>query len=448
MKTFYKIFFILIFGSQLHAQQELMVPLMSHLSSVSKVNPAYMPKTAWTLRIPSLAIGLLHTGPNFNDLYTREASGKFHLNGDQALSEFSKTNVFEGAFSGDILGADFAWEDNLVGFQYGTYVDAAINYTADGARLLLKGNGETIGETLTVGPALKFNVYDKIGLRYARQVNKFSVGGRINFLFGRKALVTEQSDVTLLTESDYYALDLTTNYVVHSSDFVDIDTSTNDVSFSSMGYTPGLGRNGSGVGFDLGLGYEFSDEINGFLSVTDIGSIRWKKNVSTYSSTKHSRYDGIKIKSLVNLDTASLAGMLDSIQKFIGLEKSSGEFKTKLTPSFMAGGTWKFTDKLTIDGVLMFKRVLNKNMPAAGIGIQYQSNEWFMIGSSVSYQNKRINHIGLNTTFEFYPLQMFMGTDNILTFLAPKSANTTHFRLGVNVMFGKYKKRKTIYGLG
>lgn len=448
MKTIYQIFLILFLGSQLHAQQEIQVPLMSHLASSSKANPARMPKYKWNMQMPSLGFGFLHTGPSFKDLYTRDASGMYQLNGQQAIDEFDKSNIFTGSFSGDIFGLDYTWDNNSVNVRYGSYVDAAIKYTADGARLLLKGNGNAVGETLTVGPAFNFNVYDKLGIGYVREIEKLTLGGRVNFLFGRKALSTEEQTAKLTTGSDYYKLNLETSYVVHSSDFVDVDTNTNKVNFADMTFKPGFGGNGSGVGFDFGVGYQFDDAISGYLSITDLGSITWKNNTSTYSSHKRASYGGVKIESLAKLDTASLSGMLDSIQKFVDFDKSVGEFKTRLTPNIMMGGTWKFTDNITFDGVLGAKKVLGRFLPMAGVGVQFELNEWAKVGTSFSYQNKRVNHVGLNTTLEFLPFQMFMGTDNILTFLMPKSANTMHFRFGVNVMFGKYTKRKTIYGLG
>ncbi len=448
MKIFYKIVFLLILGSSLQAQQELSVPLMSHLSNSSKANPAHFPTTKWTVHLPSVGFGMLHTGPSFSDLYTRNGQGSYSLNGNQALNEFDAHNIFMGSFSGDLFGVDYVWGDHSVSVNYGMYVESAIDYTNDGARLLLKGNGDAIGETLSIGPALSINAYDKLGLGYAHRSNSWSFGGRMNFLFGRKTLNTEKNDISFTTNSDYYALDLKTDYVVNSSDFVNIDMNTNKVSFEDMTYKPGLGKNGFGLGIDLAVGYEFNDEMNGYISVTDLGSITWKENLGTYSSRGQRSYDGVYIKSIANLDTASLSGMLDSIQKFVDLEKSVSEFKTNLSPNVLVGGTWKFTKKVTFDGVLGVKKVFDNLLPTVGAGVQFQMTNWSRIGGSVSYQNKQLNHIGLNTTFNFAPIEMFIATDNILTFIMPKSANTMHFRIGMNVKFGKLPKRETVWGLG
>ena len=448
MKTFYKIVFLLVLGSTLNAQQELSVPLMSHLASFSRANPAHFSDTKWSLRLPSVGFGLMHTGPSFNDLYTRQGEGTYQLNGNQALNEFGAHNVFMGAFNAELFGLDYVWGDHSVSVNYGTYVRSAIDYTADGARLLLKGNGDAIGETLSIGPALNVVAYDQIGLGYAHRTNKWSFGGRVNLLFGRNTLRTEEHDIRFTTNSDYYALDLKADYVVNSSNFLDIDMNTNDVTFEKMSYVPGLGKSGFGVGIDMAIGYEFDDEMSGYLSITDLGSINWKENLGTYSSHSQQSFDGVQIKSLAKLDTASLAGMLDSIQQFVGLEKSVGEFKTKLSPNIILGGTWKFTDKVTFDGVLGVQKVFDNILPTVGAGVQFKLNDWAKMGSSVSYQNKRINHLGLNTTLDFYPLQMFMATDNILTFILPKSANTMHFRIGMNVKFGKVKRSSTVWGLG
>ena len=448
MMKIYQIIFFLILGSSLQAQQELSVPLMSHLANFSKANPAHFAEAKWIVRLPSAGFSLLHTGPSFSDLYTREGEGAYHLNGSQAIDEFGTHNVFIGAFSGDFIGIDYNWGNHAVSVNYGGYVESAIDYTADAARLLLKGNGQAIGETLSIGPALSITAYDKIGLGYAYRKDKWSYGGRVNLLFGRQVLNTEKHDISLTTGSDYYAIDLKADYVVNSSDFVNIDTNSNDVSFQGMNFKPGLGKNGFGVGVDLGIGYEFDDEFSAYLSLTGLGSINWKKNLATYSSNSHNVYNGVQIESLAKLDTASLSGMLDSIQKFVGLEKSVTEFKTKLSPNVIIGGTWNFSEKITFDGVVGVKKVFDNILPTVGAGVQVDLANWVKVGSSVSYQNKRINHLGLNTTFDLFPLQVFFATDNILTVILPKSANTMHFRMGLNLKFGKVVKQREIYGLG
>lgn len=448
MKINYKIFFLLLLGTPLWAQQELSLPLMSHLANYSTINPSYIPDNTWTIRLPSIGFSLMHTGPSFNELYTKEASGVYQLDGNQATDQFDSNNLFSGTFSGDLLGLDYTWGLHTVSFSYGMYADAAVNYSDDGILLLLKGNGSTIGQTLSVGPALSINMYDKIGVGYAQKINQFSFGGRVNLLFGRKTLSTEEHSIQLTTTSDYYTLNLQTNYLVNSSDFVEINENTNDISFYDTNMKPGLGQNGFGIGIDLGAGYEVSEDIRGFVSVTNFGKINWKENVGNYSSHNNSNYDGVEIESLANLDTASLSGMLDSIQKFVAFEKSTNEFQTTLPTNYTLGGSWDISKKIRLDGAIMMKDVLDKYLVAAGVGVQYKVLNWAKLGGSISYQNKKVNHLGLNATIDAQPVQLFIATDNILTFLNPKSANTMHFRLGMNLLFGKVNKQKTLYGLG
>ncbi len=448
MKKYYKIVLLLILGTSLQAQQELSERLMSHLNNFSKVNPSYFPQDGLMISLPSVGLSLMHTGPSFQDLYEKQSTGKYQIRGDQALEAFDSHNLFGGAFSADLLGVAFTKGENSFSLNYGMYANGSIDYTADAAKLLLKGNGEFVGQTLSIGPEISVNVYDKIGLGYARKFGDWSVGARMNFLFGRKSLSTQEHYVNLTTSSDYYALDLQTDYVLRSSDFLNIDSETNKVSLGEMTYKPGLGKNGKGYGLDFGFTYQVDKQLSIFSSVTNIGSILWKENTSIYSSQTHMVYEGVQIQSLANLDTASLSGMLDSIQQFVGLEESEGTFKTVLSPAFMGGGSLKISDKTTFNGVIVFNEIMGNFLPAVGLGVQRQLAPWAKVGGSLSYQNKRINHIGLNTTVKFGPVQMFMATDNILTFIAPRSSGTMHFRAGMSVMFGKVARQKTIYGLG
>ncbi len=448
MKKYYKIVLLLILGTSLQAQQELSVPLMSHLSTFSKVNPSYFPDNEWVINLPSVGISLMHTGPSFTDLYEKQAAGNYKIKGNQALEAFNAHNLFGGEFNADLLGITYTKVDNSFSINYGMYASGAIDYTNDGAKLLLKGNGAFVGETLSVGPGISINVFDKIGLGYVRKIGEWSVGARVNFLFGRKNLSTAKHFARLTTNSDYYALDLETDYVVRSSDFLNIDSETNKVSFTDMDYKPGLGKNGKGYGLDMGFNYQVDKQLSVFASVTNIGSILWKENTAIYASHSHSAYEGVQIQSLAKLDTASLSGMLDSIQQFIGLEESAGTYKTKLSPVFMGGGSWQFTDKTTFNGVIVLNSALGNFLPSLGVGVQQEVAPWAKVGGSFSYQNKRFNHIGLNTTIKLGPVQMFMASDNIMSIIAPKSSGTMHFRAGMSVMFGKITRQKVIYGLG
>lgn len=447
MKKTINLIVLLVVGFQLQAQQEMSLPLMNHLVNSAKSNPAYQPTNKWTVSLPSIGFSMLHTGPSFSDVYKKMGSGKYAINGTQGLEKFDAKNTISGGFDADLIGVNLAWDENVISFSYGAHVNAAMTYTGDGAKLLLKGNGAYIGQNLSVGPSLSITAYDKLGFGYARKVDKWSFGGRVNLLFGRKALMTSSNLVELKTSSDYYALDLKTDYTIHSADFMDIDMNTNEVSFGDMSYRP-FGNKGFGVGLDLGASYQVNYDINVFGSVTNLGAISWKKDVTTYSSNKHLAFDGVRLQSLAELDTASLAGMLDSIQKFVEFEKSTETFKTNLGPKFILGGTWKVSDKITASGVIDVTKVMRNFLPAVGVGMQYKVAPWIQAGGNFSYQNKRINHLGLNATFNIGPVQLFMATDNIFTFILPNKASALQFRTGLNLKFGRVRQRTTIRGLG
>ncbi len=450
MKIIYSLLFAWILVGQVQAQQEISVPLMTHLSNFDQANPAYIPENQWVVRLPSIGFGMMHNGPSFSDLFDKQSSGSYKIDGNQAIDKFDKHNIFGASFSGDLLGISYTTGGgDVFSLKYGMYVQAAMDYSNDAAKLLLKGNGEYVGESLVVGPGFSIHAYDKLGIGYARKLDQWSFGARVNFLFGRKTLSTDEHFAKLTTSGDYYALDLLTNYTVKSSNFLNIDMNTNDVTFEDMTYKPGLGKSGFGVGIDFGFSYQIDDKSSVFSSITNMGSINWKEKTTTYSSHQHSTYNGVQITNLAKLDTASLAGMLDSIQQFVNLEAtSSGTFKTKLNPTYMAGGTWKLTDKTTFNGVIAINEIMGNILPSVGVGVQQQMNDWAWIGGSVSYQNKRLNHLGVNTTLKFGPVQMFMATDNIMTFIFPKSSGTFHLRAGMNLLLGRVKKRSTIYGLG
>ncbi len=428
------------------AQQSLSTQLLM-LPGLSNANPAFLPETEWSVSAPSPEFGMMHSGPSFDKLFEKQASGKYKILGGMEMNQFDTRNVFAAEFTLDLLSAGFRWNNHYVSLQYSMNARAGLNYTRDGIKLLLHGNGPYVGQQLSIGPAIDIQEYDKLGLGYAYNMEQWTIGGRVNLLFGERALVTESDYVGLMTEGDYYALNLTTDYVVHASRFADVDTTTNNVSFADMSYKPGFGNAGFGLGVDLGAVYRMNDEVTLFGAVSDIGRIKWKEGQS-FESHGTRRYDGVRIESLATLDTASLAGMLDSIQKFVGLEKSFGAFTSHLSPRIYVGGTWRSNERTTFSGLVDVTPVAGMWMPALALGANYQMADWASVGGMLSFQNKQINHLGLNATVKAGPVRFFMVSDNVLGFLLPRSATSLHFRTGLIFQFGRIMQTSTIYTLG
>ncbi len=441
MTKYFAFFLFLAFSFTSQAQQEVSLPMMHDIPNSIHFNPAYSTGYKWTISLPSISNSMASNGPSFEQLFVDNGNGNYTLHFDQAIAQLKDNNLFSNTSKIEVLGLSHQWKNSLLHFNVGVRTKIALDFPKNLAELAAFGNGAYVGQTLNVGPAIDIQTYSEIGVGYAHQFGKVRIGATVKFLNGLASATTTKNNISLYTDPEYYQLTATTDYEIQSSSIISLD-SLGDFNFNSVELDPNFALNNSGTAFDIGIVFQATKNLSISASAIDLGSILWKENAQTLKSNGSFTYEGLAANGgLSSIDSSSLTGFVDSIQKVFNFAQTTGEFKTPLSQKFTLGAEYKY-GKTTLSALLDATSIVNQMRPAFALGARSYVTNWVALGGVVSYKNQEIDHLGLNATFKLGPVQLYLLSDNALSYIFPKSANDLHFRTGLNLVFGKTNKKR------
>ncbi len=203
-----------------------------------------------------------------------------------------------------------------LGFGVNERVEVNTSFNKETLLLAYSGNKQFADKTITLDPrfnGLAFTDYYvsaayNIRPRYSDLVIKPAI--RISYLSGQASVnMPKNNSISLYTQPDGRYLDFGLNYTINtstSSDSVTLDGSSFNVERKS--FEPGAGN---GYGMDLGVRISPKPGLLFNIGVMDIGSIRFKKNVTNMYNYSNYRYEGeeITFNQGQSIDLDSLSGI-------------------------------------------------------------------------------------------------------------------------------------------
>lgn len=272
----------------------------------------------------------------------------------------------------------------------------------------------------------------KYALSYARDLNLFpffesmTAGFSLNIVQG--FFYTAIEDVkTNLTTGENNVITGTgefTAYSAFSSDFaVKYDFDDGPKGDSKAGAFPESA--GSGIGFDFGLNAKISRSVSVALALTDLGSIKWDKNVAEFKSKK-----ALFLDDLTNEDQRD--SLVDALT---GKEsgKYISEISTPMASAFQIGVALqmheifngKFPGRMLV--ALEYHQGFNDQPrnstdPRVSIGIDWGLSRIFSIRSGFSFGGFDKFNWAAGLGFDFGVLELNIGTSDFQYAVAPNSA--------------------------
>ncbi len=216
-------------------------------------------------------------------------------------------------------------------------------------------------------------------------------------------------------------------------------------SFSSIGsYIMNSGN--PGIGVDLGIKYKITPKISVSLSVIDLGKISWKTNLNSkifdgeYSfkdtSITHRVEDGLEIISKTS-DSVSFTNSFSNVFK---LSYVKSRFSTSLPVTLFAGLSYQVNPTMKISLVDRYIRLKNMNHNSFFASATFDITKKLTVNTGYSIIGNAYNNIPLAVLFNPDFGQVFVGTDNILAFLAPSISEFSGITFGTS--FYLFRKRK------
>lgn len=307
---------------------------------------------------------------------------------DRLKSLFEDGGFVVADFSTSVLTASYKASNSIGAFAFGIHDVAAfkVNFPEEFIHLALDGN--------TAGKIYNFNDAEMKGwwlrnysLSYARDLNeipqkifkKLSAGITLKYVQGFsyagidhvKSTFETGTGNEIITRGDFLA------YAAFSPDLnvkYDFDSTDTDEEGS---FSPFPSPAGTGFGFDLGFAAQLDDKWSFGLSLTDIGSITWDKNVARYSSDQ-----AFYLTDITDDD------VLDSVKNsFVGEGEYISEISTALPAALRFGAALQI-DKY-FDGGFPGQMLLafdfnqgfnnqprNSKKPRFSLGMEWKPMDW------------------------------------------------------------------------
>ena len=444
------------------------------------INPALKPSNTLFIGLPLISgvkLNIDNNFVNFSDVFMKGPAGdsvisilNHNYNPDKFLAKIKDKNTLEAQAAVQLFGLGFSFGKNSYVFlDINERLEGNINLPKDLFTLFLKGNKQFLGGKIdlsSLGGDLKY--YREVGLGFSTNLSSnFRIGIKGKLLFGIAGLSIDNRSFGLSAPNNYLntlSADLTLNMSGPVEFKINSDHTIRKVVFDKNRFkTSGgifdflSGKQNTGLGLDFGATYDISDRLMISAAVTDIGFIKWKKDVTNLLVKSRFEFGGLNIVDVINgtMTFEDLGNeLVDTLNKAFSFTGSHVWYKEKLQYCVTLGGSYNITENISL-GLLSLRRIVNDqvNKSLMFSGNINLSNK-FSSGLSYTISNHQYANFGAGMSFRSGIFQFYILSDRIplmwnkikidrnTTIRIPSRWNTVNFRLGINLVFGN-RNRKT-----
>jgi hypothetical protein len=443
------------------------------------MNPALRPSNSVYIGLPALSGIILNSNNNFvnfSDIFIKGQPKDSiisilnpNYNVDKFLAKIKERNFMEFESTIQLLGIGFSvGRDGYVFLDINERFDENIVLPGDLFKLALKGNGVFAGSRINLSSLrADMKYYREIGLGYSWNItDKLRVGAKGKLLFGIASAAINNQSLGITVNNDYshvFDANMDINLSGPVNVYMDSKHNIDSVAFDDTRFktSSGIrdfisGKKNMGLGLDIGATYDLTDRIIVSASITDLGFIRWKKDVTSLSVDNKFVFNGLNMVDFFNgTKTIDEIGknMIDSLKNAFIITKSKSAFTTYLPFGISLGGSYNVTSKFSL-GFLSYTRVISRQLREA-ITISANINLGNALSASIGYTaaNHQYDNLGAGLAFRAGVAQFYLVSDRIpvvwdkikndnSTIPIPANWNTFNLRLGMNLVFGNKIKEK------
>jgi hypothetical protein len=453
-KAMLRSIFVLLFAFALYlpmsAQRNMLLYNMSNTPQAYQLNVGRMPDRSFHLGLPlisnfNLGIGLtgfqLKNLRNIIDVPTdpNKPEEFFERDFSQTLSLLSPKNTINFDFNTNVLDLGFRVRKFYFNITSTENIHGQATFANTLFETALQAQKMTV-DSFYAGPrrfpisnsvddlGLSLNHFRTYGLGMTVDVvpQKLSVGARVKALSGIGRVITENKGLEIVGDLSQGILGIEGEL---SMTLAGIQSAFDGGSVGN--YLLGSGNNG--LGFDAGVQFRPTKNIELLASFVNFGKITWGSGVQNYSY--RTKYLAFSLEDKNAADKA-VSGLIEFATK-PEKNESAGELVTSLPMNAYFGGNFLLGKKFSA-GVLVNTLTVNGLTSAAysaqatfraGRGLQTSLNVSKAAGEKIKMGYGLVSQAG--------PVQVFAVTDNVLGLFG--NAGTIRFQIhsGINFTFGR-----------
>ncbi len=466
----------------LHAQNS---QVLYHMNIPQRhfLNPALRTTNSVYIGLPVISginLNINNNFINFSDVLINQGDSVISiLHPDYELGDFMKkikdVNAIEPQVMLQLFGLGFSVGDLYVFLDINEKINANIALPGDILRLGFLGNEQFVGNKLDLS-SLRSDVmwYHEVGLGFSKDItDRLRIGVKGKMYMGMATVAVDNRSLGVTVNEDYthvFDADLTVNLSAPATAYINAENSIDSVVFDDSAFeeTSGiidyfLKSGNKGLGIDIGAEYTFSDRLRASASITDLGYIRWKRDITNLKAESRFEFSGLDMLDVYTGDITfdSLAmEMTDSLSNSFSLDQNNTPFTTYLPFGVSLGGSFNLTKSISV-GVLSYTKFIGKQVKEA-LTLSANVNLGNALSTTLAYTaaNHRYDNLGLGLAFRGGWFQFYFLADRIPVtwnkiiaedldtpfgnnaIPIPSSWNTIHLRLGMNLCFGNNVKKK------
>lgn len=452
MKNKYSLILLLLvaISFKLKGQSDMIgYGLAKTLPQANALNPAILPDYKFSLGLPGLSGFHVNAGNNFTNLgliTSKDSEGNMPI--DEIYDGLKKNNRLTGNANVNVFHLGIRGKKGYTAFSINTraFVRSSIPKSFLGLPYYGNASDELEDGVMDFKKfSAKSMAFTEVALSHGRSMftEKLTLGVRLKYLIGHAYADMPSFDASIKTfGNDEFrgdSIQFTSNgFNVRAGGMagavINDEDNSDDVANAF---------NNGGFAVDLGATYQFTEKIQFFASLNDIGFIKWKNNTyNAYIPSTSVTFTGVDVVDLINGDDSALEDELDSLVDELEIEETSGEaFSTPLTGKLYAGASYKLTKRQTASAIMYSEIYRGTIIPAFTAMYNFQLNTFFNFALSGTLMNGRPN-LGTGFTLNLIGFQFYVATNDLLSLTNPINGKMADVRAGMNFTFGKINKVK------
>ncbi|WP_179343836.1 DUF5723 family protein [Winogradskyella ursingii] len=434
------------------------------------INPSTQLENDWFVGFPLLSqlhanVGL--SGVSAFDLFAddgKDFNSKlqdvvFRMEATDFYTATQQVEIFSGGFS---KGSSFERDSY---FSFGIYLesDVIVYHPKDYLVLAYEGNANNIGRPFDIGDLnVSAEMLSVFHFGFSKKVNeKLTLGARakiyssifnVNSTNNRGVFITEEGENNLLKHT--FILDLNVSTSGLKSLLNDENTNaTNDT--QELVKRVLLGGN-LGLGLDVGMTYQVSDQVQFEASLQDFGFINHTKDLETYDIKGNFVFDGINpvFPEVGDGQTAEeyYEEISENFEELFDTEAEAEKYTTLRPIKFNTALRYAFGKNRSRDcncladddgyinavGVQLYA-INRPKAPQMALTAFYYRRILRGLRAKVTYTMDSFSYtnVGLGMSAHLGPLNFYILADNLLEYQNLAKAQSASLQLGLNLVFGR-----------
>jgi len=438
-----------------NAQSSLSFYSFDNQFNSSNYNPAFLTSPhKFTFSI--VPLGGTTIGYNsqalIKDLLTKILSGEnpdddYYMN---VLETMANKPMFNQSIESGMLNFTYRSKVGFLNFRIKDLQSFSASAKGELTKFILKSDSQSVTideiQNLPV-QALHYREYS-LGYSYQSPMNRFSAGIRAKLYFGKAALYSSLSGSINKEASDQYAFNTTGGLNLSFPDAEkQSDSATPDITNINgskvVNYLLNTGN--TGIGVDLGFKYRITPDLTVSMSVIDLGKINWKNNLNSRNFEPFTLPDtSYYTPELGAIEIIKKDGYKYSkeLPDYLNEDSIPSSFSRNLPLTIYAGIKYRINPKLTISFTDRYIALKNLSYNSLSANANIDINKKLSISTGYSIIGDSYFNLPFALLLKKDFGQMYVGTDNIASFLLPSISDYASFSFGTCFYLFKNRERR------